>query len=84
MDIHFLPEPDPVHIRASVMDAEAELRELAKDLHPGGHFEARCLVRDAADMLLAAGRALAAETPGRPVARPGTGAASPPLLHLAN
>lgn len=71
MDNHFLPERDPVQVRNSVMDVEAELRTLAKDLHPGGHFEARCLVRDAADKLLEAGRALAAECPpARPVSSP--------------
>lgn len=80
MDNHFLPDRDPVQIRDSLMDVEADLRELLKDLHPGGHFEARCHVRDAADALLAAGRALAAESPGRPAGRP----AFRPALTVAN
>jgi hypothetical protein len=80
MDNDFLPPPDPVQIREAVMAQEADLRELLKDLHSGGHFEVRCLVRDAADKLLAAGRALGAEMPGRPPARP----PARPALRIAN
>jgi len=80
MDSDFLPTLTPVQARESLLCREAELRTLAKDLHPGGHFEARCLVREAADKLLEAGRTLAAEPAARPAARP----ASPPALRIAN
>lgn len=79
MDSDFLPALTPVQVRDSVLAQETELRTLVKDLHPGGHFEARCLVREAADRLLEAGRVLAAELPGRPPGRP----APPPALHIA-
>ncbi|MFF9265862.1 hypothetical protein [Streptomyces longwoodensis] len=79
MDNKFSP-PDPVQVRDEVLAREAELRALERDLHPGAHYEARCLLREAADKLIEAGRCLAAELPGRPPARP----ASRPVLYLAN
>ena len=68
MDTEFLPvtPPDPVQLREALLDHEEDLRRIARDLHPGGHWEARCALRDAADLLLKAGRALAAELPSRP------------------
>jgi hypothetical protein len=80
MDNDFLPT-DPVQVRDEVLANEAQLRALERELHPGGHWEARCLVREAADKLIEAGRALAAEMPGRPPARPG---ASRGHLTIAN
>lgn len=80
MDNDFLPTLDPVQVREDVLAREAELRHLERELHPGGHWEARCLVREAADLLIQAGRCLAAEMPGRPAARP----AARPVLYVAN
>lgn len=80
MDSDFLPTTNPVQVCESLLAQEDELRHLAQDLRCGGHFEARCLVRDAADKLLEAGRAMAAEMPGRPPARP----AARPVLRAAN
>lgn len=72
MDTDFLPPatPDAVQLREQLLDHETELRRIARALHPGGHWEARCALRDAADLLLQAGRTLAAELPPPPRAMP--------------
>lgn len=51
------------------MDHEEAIRRLSKELHRTGQWEARCALRDAADLILKAGRSLAAEMPSRPVAQ---------------
>ena len=71
MDHNLLPDVDPVQIREAVLDHEADLRVLERSLHPCGHYETRCVLREAADKLMEAARALAAERPAaRPVLRP--------------
>lgn len=79
MDTDFLPlpDPDPVTLREQLLDQESELRRIARALHPGGHWEARCALRDAADLLLRAGRTLAAERP------PTAPHATPQRIHAA-
>ncbi|MGJ5749072.1 hypothetical protein [Streptomyces puniciscabiei] len=52
-------------LRGQLVAQEEEVRHLAKQLGIAGEFEACCAVRDAADLLLAAGRTLSAERPCR-------------------
>lgn len=74
---------DPVELRDQVMAHEEGLRDLVKQLGFSGHFESRCALREAADLLLGVGRSLAAELPprshpGRPVR---TAHCTTPLRH---
>ncbi|MER6568984.1 hypothetical protein ABT288_23070 [Streptomyces sp. NPDC001093] len=65
MDTESSPPLDNANLRRQLVVHEEEVRRLAKQLGIAGEFQACCTVRDAADLLLAAGRALAAETPCR-------------------
>ncbi|MGW7522609.1 hypothetical protein [Streptomyces sp. NPDC054783] len=65
MDTESSPPLDTATLRGQLVAREEEVRHLAKQLGIAGEFQASCTVRDAADLLLAAGRALAAETPCR-------------------
>lgn len=65
METEHLAELAPEEVRDQVMRYEEGLRHLAKQLGHGGQFEARWALRDAADLLLSAGRNLAAEGPRR-------------------
>ncbi|MFC4328331.1 hypothetical protein ACFPC0_10885 [Streptomyces andamanensis] len=61
---HLLPEEDPAVLREQALEHEAAIRRLSKTLHDSGQWEARCALRDAADLVLRAARSLAAD--GRP------------------
>ncbi|MEV6293893.1 hypothetical protein ACWET9_41810 [Streptomyces sp. NPDC004059] len=65
MDTESMRPLDTGALRSQLVAHEEEVRHLAKQLGIAGEFQACCTVRDAADLLLAAGRALAAETPCR-------------------
>ncbi|MFJ9719948.1 hypothetical protein ACIRPQ_29150 [Streptomyces sp. NPDC101213] len=69
MDTERLPPLDPVELQGQVMAHEEDIRALAKQLGHAGLFEARCALRDAADLLLAVGRTLATEVPSRAATR---------------
>lgn len=63
MDTESSPPLDTAALRSQLLAHEEGLRHLAKQLGSAGEFQACCTVRDAADLLLAAGRGLSAETP---------------------
>ncbi|MGV4989187.1 hypothetical protein ACVB8X_43730 [Streptomyces sp. NRAIS4] len=65
MDTESSPPLDPATLHSQLLAHEEEVRHLAKQLGIAGEFQACCTVRDAADLLLAASRALAPEAPCR-------------------
>ncbi|MER6076496.1 hypothetical protein ABT187_49060 [Streptomyces sp. NPDC001817] len=65
MDTESSPPLDLETMHNQLLRHEEEVRYLAKQLGIAGEFHACCTVRDAADLLLAAGRALAPEVPCR-------------------
>ncbi|MEU9478963.1 hypothetical protein [Streptomyces sp. NPDC048191] len=68
MDTESLPHAATGNLRSQLVAHEEVVRRLAKQLGIAGCFEACCAVRDAADLLLAAGRMLAEEAPCRATA----------------
>lgn len=67
MDDDFKPDDDPADLSSIATEHEAGLRRLHKQLRRTGCQEAAWAVLAAADSVLAAARALAAEfPPGRP------------------